>query len=163
MGIFWNIPGLCINVCDLVSNCIVKALSNHNLGNSLLHAPSTNQNVLSYLQNQYSFDVSESVDVGYELGYINAVDDDDGKDGELEYLLVGDSNDKGFNLDRKSGRLSVDGVLDRESVESIELMALVKNPGPVAGQYLFIQYYLQSLLLFVSFYLNWLMLDGNLS
>ena len=41
MGIFWNIPGLCINVCDLVSNCIVKALSNHNLGNSLLHAPST--------------------------------------------------------------------------------------------------------------------------
>ena len=77
--------------------------------------------------------MSESVDVGYELGYINAVDDDDGKDGELEYLLVGDSNDKGFNLDRKSGRLSVDGVLDRESVESIELMALVKNPGPVAG------------------------------
>ena len=42
MGIFWNIPGLCINVCDLVSNCIVKALSIHNVGNSLLHAPSTN-------------------------------------------------------------------------------------------------------------------------
>lgn len=80
--------------------------------------------------------MSESVDIGYVLGELRAEDQDGGSDGELEFMLVGDSNDQGFLLDRWTGQLTVAGILDRESVESIHLIALVKNPGPVTGKLL---------------------------
>lgn len=78
--------------------------------------------------------MSESASVGYVLGQLLATDGDSGPDAEFEFLLVADSNNKGFSLDRQSGQLVVAEELDRESVETITLTALVKNPGPVRGK-----------------------------
>lgn len=81
--------------------------------------------------------MSESASVGYVLGQLLATDGDSGPDAEFEFLLVADSNNKGFSLDRQSGQLVVAAELDRESVETITLTALVKNPGPVRGRWCF--------------------------
>jgi len=87
------------------------------------------------LQKTYTFDVSESAQVGHVLGDLTATDKDEGADGQLLYILTGESNEKGFSLDITTGRLTVAEILDRESVATIVLHALVKNPGPVKGMY----------------------------
>ena len=86
-----------------------------------------------HTQDEITYDVSESASVGFVLGQLVATDQDSGPDAEFEFLLVADSNNKGFTLGRTSGQLVVAQELDRESVESIVLTALVKNPGPVRG------------------------------
>lgn len=87
------------------------------------------------LQNEITYDVSESASVGFVLGQLLATDEDSGPDADFEFLLVADSNNQGFTLGRSSGQLVVAQELDRESVETIVLTALVKNPGPVRGMY----------------------------
>ena len=86
-----------------------------------------------HTQDEITYDVSESASVGFVLGQLVATDQDSGPDAEFEFLLVADSNNKGFTLGRTSGQLVVAQELDRESVESIVLTALVKNPGPDRG------------------------------
>ncbi|XP_067948846.1 protocadherin Fat 4-like [Watersipora subatra] len=86
-----------------------------------------------FISNEYSFDVSENAEIGSRAGQLHADDLDHGVYGELEFLLIGDSNDKGFSLNKETGELLVSGTLDRERVEFIYLRALVKNPGPITG------------------------------
>lgn len=68
------------------------------------------------------------------FGRVGAKDRDGGRDGEFEYILVADSNEKGFTLDRNTGDLKVTQELDRENSQVITLKAMVKNPGPVRGR-----------------------------
>lgn len=78
--------------------------------------------------------MSENAEIGSRAGQLHADDLDHGVYGELEFLLIGDSNDKGFSLNKETGELLVSGTLDRERVEFIYLRALVKNPGPITGK-----------------------------
>ena len=84
-----------------------------------------------FTERVYSFEVSESEDIDYVIGYVEARDADDGADGQVRYFLIGDSNLRGFAIDVTTGAISVQRPIDREQTEELTLQVLAKNLQPV--------------------------------
>ncbi|XP_045523939.1 cadherin-related tumor suppressor isoform X1 [Pieris brassicae] len=86
-----------------------------------------------FVQPVFHFDVSESAEVGTNVGVIQASDQDSGEDGVIYYLFVGSSNDKGFNINSQTGVIRVARYLDRETQNRVVLTVLAKNYGSIHG------------------------------
>ncbi len=86
-----------------------------------------------FKQPVFQFAVSESVQDGGIVGQVEAVDNDEGEDGEVFYYFVGSSNGAGFRIDRRTGVISVRDELDRESQNRYVLTVLAKNRGSIKG------------------------------
>ena len=86
-----------------------------------------------FKQPVFQFAVSESAQDSSLVGQVEAIDNDAGADGEVFYYFVGASNDAGFQVDRKTGVISVKGNLDRESQNRYVLTVLAKNQGSIRG------------------------------
>ena len=71
--------------------------------------------------------------MGGNVGTVVAIDNDKGRDGEVFYYFVGSSNDAGFNINHKTGVISVEEHLDRESQNRYVLTILAKNRGSIRG------------------------------
>ena len=52
---------------------------------------------------------------------------------QVFYFLIGASNDRGFRINKKTGVISVDSALDRESQSRFVLTVLAKNSGSILG------------------------------
>ena len=86
-----------------------------------------------FVQPKFEFTVSESAPVGASVGIIQATDRDHGQDGEIFYLLVGSSNDRGFHITPETGVITVMRSLDRESQSRAVLTVMAKNRGGIRG------------------------------
>ncbi|XP_042668130.1 protocadherin Fat 4 [Centrocercus urophasianus] len=93
----------------------------------------TNEYVPRFVSKLYYFEVSEAASEGTIVGEVFASDRDLGTDGEVHYLLFGNSRKKGFQIDERSGQIYVSGPLDREKEERISLRVLAKNFGSIRG------------------------------
>uniref|UniRef100_A0A8D0FG95 Protocadherin Fat 4 n=1 Tax=Strix occidentalis caurina TaxID=311401 RepID=A0A8D0FG95_STROC len=93
----------------------------------------TNEYVPRFVSKLYYFEVSEAASKGTIVGEVFASDRDMGTDGEVHYLIFGNSRKKGFQIDEKSGQIYVSGPLDREKEERISLKVLAKNVGSIRG------------------------------
>ncbi|XP_062429972.1 protocadherin Fat 4 [Rhea pennata] len=93
----------------------------------------TNEYVPRFVSKLYYFEVSEAASRGTIVGEVFASDRDMGTDGEVHYLIFGNSRKKGFQIEEKSGQLYVSGPLDREKEERISLKVLAKNLGSIRG------------------------------
>uniref|UniRef100_A0A8C9F9H4 FAT atypical cadherin 4 n=1 Tax=Pavo cristatus TaxID=9049 RepID=A0A8C9F9H4_PAVCR len=93
----------------------------------------TNEYVPRFVSKLYYFEVSEAASKGTIVGEVFASDRDLGTDGEVHYLIFGNSRKKGFQIDEKSGQIYVSGPLDREKEERISLKVLAKNFGSIRG------------------------------
>uniref|UniRef100_A0A663MGM7 Protocadherin Fat 4 n=1 Tax=Athene cunicularia TaxID=194338 RepID=A0A663MGM7_ATHCN len=93
----------------------------------------TNEYVPRFVSKLYYFEVSEAASKGTIVGEVFASDRDMGTDGEVHYLIFGNSRKKGFQVDEKSGQIYVSGPLDREKEERISLKVLAKNFGSIRG------------------------------
>ena len=93
----------------------------------LVHVTSVNEYIPRFNQSVFTASVAENAPVGQPVTRISASDKDKGPDGEMVFVLVGDSNNKGFSLDSSSGVLSVSGRLDSERAGIVTLQVLVKN------------------------------------
>uniref|UniRef100_A0A8C0AXX0 Protocadherin Fat 4 n=1 Tax=Buteo japonicus TaxID=224669 RepID=A0A8C0AXX0_9AVES len=93
----------------------------------------TNEYVPRFVSKLYYFEVSEAASKGTVVGEVFASDRDMGTDGEVHYLIFGNSRKKGFQIDEKSGQIYVSGPLDREKEERISLKVLAKNLGSIRG------------------------------
>uniref|UniRef100_A0A8C5TKI6 FAT atypical cadherin 4 n=1 Tax=Malurus cyaneus samueli TaxID=2593467 RepID=A0A8C5TKI6_9PASS len=93
----------------------------------------TNEYVPRFVSKLYYFEVSEAASKGTAVGEVFASDRDMGIDGEVHYLIFGNSRKKGFQIDEKSGQIYVSGPLDREKEERISLKVLAKNLGSIRG------------------------------
>ncbi|XP_030047622.1 protocadherin Fat 4 [Microcaecilia unicolor] len=93
----------------------------------------TNEYVPRFVSKLYYFEVTEAASKGTVIGEVFASDRDMGIDGEVHYLIFGNSRKKGFQIDRKTGQIYVSGALDRESEEKISLKILAKNIGSIRG------------------------------
>ena len=71
------------------------------------------------------------------VGQVEAIDNDTGPDGEVFYYFVGASNNAGFQIDKKTGVITVKGNLDRESQNRYVLTVLAKNKGSIKGMFIF--------------------------
>uniref|UniRef100_A0A672G833 Si:ch73-379j16.2 n=1 Tax=Salarias fasciatus TaxID=181472 RepID=A0A672G833_SALFA len=84
---------------------------------------------------KYTITIKENVPPGTFLLSINAIDSDEGVNGEIEYSLRskfrGLASDP-FELDRKTGKLTVKGNLDYEEKQVYELKVLASDKGAVS-------------------------------
>ncbi len=92
-----------------------------------------NEFVPHFIQPVFQFAISESSGPGTAVGRVEAEDADAGPEGKVQYFLVGSSNAAGFAVDRRTGVISVDGGLDRESQNRYVLRVMAKNYGPIRG------------------------------
>ncbi|XP_058820979.1 cadherin-related tumor suppressor [Topomyia yanbarensis] len=99
----------------------------------IVHVTGVNEFYPKFVQPVFHFDVSESAEVGSSVGSIQATDKDAGEDGKVYYLLVGSSNDKGFNIHPETGVMVVSRNLDRETQSRVVLTILAKNFGGIRG------------------------------
>ncbi|KAG8182639.1 hypothetical protein JTE90_018475 [Oedothorax gibbosus] len=86
-----------------------------------------------FVQPVFQFAVSESAALGTTVGRLEALDEDAGLDGEIFFFFVGSSNDKGFEMEKRTGVIKVSRVLDRESQSRVVLTVLAKNTGSIRG------------------------------
>lgn len=98
-----------------------------------IHVVGKNEYYPHFIQPVFQFTVSESAGIGTTVGKLQAIDEDSGIDGEIYFLLVGNSNKKGFQIDTKIGSIKVSRVLDRESQSRVVLTVLAKNAGSIRG------------------------------
>ncbi|KAK4886263.1 hypothetical protein RN001_002534 [Aquatica leii] len=99
----------------------------------LIHITGVNEYYPRFVQPVFHFEVSESTEVGTSIGMVQATDQDSGNDGKVYYLLVGSSNDRGFNINSETGVISISRNLDRETQSRIVLTVLAKNAGGIRG------------------------------
>ena len=92
-----------------------------------VHVTSVNEYTPKFNKSLFQASVAENAPIGQSVTQIYATDQDNGPDGEIVYLLVGDSNNLGFSLDRSTGVLSVSGMLDSEQAGIVTLRVLAKN------------------------------------
>ncbi|GBP49666.1 Cadherin-related tumor suppressor [Eumeta japonica] len=99
----------------------------------IVHITGVNEFYPKFIQPVFHFDVSESAEVGTNVGVIQATDQDSGDDSIIYYLFVGSSNDKGFNINSQTGVIRVARYLDRETQNRVVLTVLAKNSGSIRG------------------------------
>ncbi|MBN3325381.1 FAT4 protein, partial [Atractosteus spatula] len=92
-----------------------------------------NEYIPRFSKSQYDFAISERSPVGTKLGQISATDYDLGLDGDIYYLLVGQSKKVGFDIDRNSGEIYVVGDLRQYAQNHAVLRILAKNKGSING------------------------------
>lgn len=93
----------------------------------------TNEYVPRFVSKLYYFEISEAAPKGTIVGEVFASDRDLGSDGEVHYLIFGNSRKKGFQINKKTGQIYVSGLLDREKEERVSLKVLAKNFGSIRG------------------------------
>jgi protocadherin Fat 4 len=86
-----------------------------------------------FVQPSFQFTVSESAKIGQVAGRVEATDADKGPDGQVFYMLVGSSNDRGFYVKSDTGEILVARHLDREIQSRVVLTVLAKNGGSILG------------------------------
>ncbi|XP_015194716.2 protocadherin Fat 4 [Lepisosteus oculatus] len=92
-----------------------------------------NEYIPRFSKSQYDFAISERSPVGTKLGQISATDYDLGLDGDIYYLLVGQSKKVGFDIDKNSGEIYVVGDLRQYAQNHAVLRILAKNKGSING------------------------------
>ncbi|XP_043917634.1 protocadherin Fat 4 [Protopterus annectens] len=98
-----------------------------------IHLQGTNEYIPRFLSKQYYFEVSEAASNGTVVGEVFASDRDLGQDGQVYYMIFGNSRKKGFKIDKRTGQIFVSGILDREKEEKVSLKVLAKNLGSIRG------------------------------
>lgn len=93
----------------------------------LVHVTSVNEYTPKFNRSLFTASVAENAPIGQSVTRIYATDKDKGPDGEVIFVLVGESNNQGFNLEHSTGVLSVSGGLDSERAGIVTLQVLAKN------------------------------------
>ncbi|XP_036401326.1 protocadherin-8-like [Megalops cyprinoides] len=92
-----------------------------------------NDNRPVFDQNNFSVDLLEDAPVGFLLLDLNAVDPDEGLNGEVVYAFgnqVSAEIRQLFKVDRKTGRLTLESPIDFESKKTYELDVQASDLGP---------------------------------
>ena len=76
--------------------------------------------------------VPEEIDLGFLVIDLDAQDSDHGLDGEIYYTITSGNREK-FTVEQTSGRVTVAGILDRESAESYTVEITVSDKGVIPG------------------------------
>ncbi|XP_026214165.1 protocadherin alpha-8-like [Anabas testudineus] len=86
-------------------------------------------------QQKYSVTIKENAAVGTFLLTVNASDSDEGMNGEIEYYLrskLRGLSSEPFDLDSRTGKLTVKGSLDYEEKQVYEIKVLAADKGAVS-------------------------------
>ncbi|XP_060077744.1 cadherin-23-like [Ylistrum balloti] len=92
-----------------------------------VHIEDMNDNPPVFDQSVYSASVQENIQLGFTVMKITASDDDSGIFGLVTYSLRGGNGR--FDINEQTGVVTVDGLLDRETVEEYYLTVEAKDGG----------------------------------
>lgn len=98
-----------------------------------VHVTGKNEFYPRFVQPVFQFAVSESTVVGTAVGRVLATDEDSGPEGDIYFLFVGSSNDRGFRIQPNTGVITVARTLDREAQARVVLSVMAKNAGSIRG------------------------------
>ncbi|CAB3374160.1 Hypothetical predicted protein [Cloeon dipterum] len=93
-----------------------------------------NDHAPAFESSQYEATVRESVSVGSTVITLRATDQDSGRNAEIEYSLkanLTEEDDMAFKIDRRSGVVSTRTALDRETIETYQLLVVATDTAPV--------------------------------
>lgn len=82
--------------------------------------------------NVANFTVMENAASGSNVGSISATDSDAGTNGEIRFSIVGGNNYDAFKIDPISGKITVNGNIDRETMASYTLTVMASDQGKPA-------------------------------
>ncbi|XP_029111077.1 protocadherin Fat 4 isoform X2 [Scleropages formosus] len=97
-----------------------------------VHITGVNEFTPMFTKRQYNFTISEQSPVGTRVGKVIATDYDLGLDGEVFYLLIGQSKMAGFRIDARSGEIFTARDLIQGHGQAV-LQILAKNRGIING------------------------------
>ncbi|TRY54109.1 hypothetical protein DNTS_031159, partial [Danionella cerebrum] len=98
-----------------------------------IYITSVNEFIPIFQKHIYNFSVSEALPVQTEIGKVLAIDQDHGLDGEVFYILVGQSKKSSFLVDRHTGVIRISKDLKTRFRKDEVLHVLAKNRGVITG------------------------------
>lgn len=98
-----------------------------------IHVVDINEYIPTFQKHLYNFSVPETVPLQTEIGHVQAEDHDLGPNGEVIYLLFGQSKKTGFVVDESSGKLYTSKDLKNRGQNHAVLRILAKNRGSITG------------------------------
>uniref|UniRef100_A0A8C0H696 Cadherin EGF LAG seven-pass G-type receptor 2 n=1 Tax=Chelonoidis abingdonii TaxID=106734 RepID=A0A8C0H696_CHEAB len=94
----------------------------------------TNDHDPAFEQQEYKESVRENLEIGYEVLTVRATDGDASVNANILYqLLNGDGAHEAFEIDPRSGVIRTKGLVDRETVESYQLLVEASDQGRAPG------------------------------
>ncbi|XP_072433372.1 protocadherin Fat 4-like isoform X3 [Chiloscyllium punctatum] len=116
----------------------VRAFNTHDsskfsLAKVYVNVTGVNEYIPQFAKTLYNFSVSENALNGTIVGCVTATDCDLGFDGIVNYLLIGKSKDRGFQIDMNTGEVVVSGNMKQNRGSHVLLQVLAKNIGSISG------------------------------
>uniref|UniRef100_A0AC35U3N5 Fucosyltransferase n=1 Tax=Rhabditophanes sp. KR3021 TaxID=114890 RepID=A0AC35U3N5_9BILA len=93
-----------------------------------VHVVDINDHSPIFLTFQTEFLVEENLEKGFEVGRLEAMDDDFGVNGEISYLFK-NTTQSDFLIDQLTGQITTNNKLDREKISSYDLEVMAKDRG----------------------------------
>nr|XP_023018375.1 fat-like cadherin-related tumor suppressor homolog [Leptinotarsa decemlineata] len=100
-----------------------------NIANVNISITDCNDNAPVFSQQSYNAKVGEDSQIGEKIIQITATDLDSGKNGEVLYYILKGNTMEHFQIDEKTGYVSVAAELDRENISSYVIEILAKDNG----------------------------------
>ncbi|XP_058264262.1 protocadherin alpha-C2-like isoform X8 [Hemibagrus wyckioides] len=102
--------------------------------NIIVRVLDTNDNAPQFDRSVYSVKMSENSPIGTLVTKLNATDTDEGSNAEITYsftLYTSEKTQDMFNLNSKTGEITVKGTIDFEDMKIFEMHIEAKDNGPV--------------------------------
>ncbi|XP_072333062.1 protocadherin Fat 4-like isoform X2 [Scyliorhinus torazame] len=116
----------------------VRAFNTHDsdqfsLAKVYVNVTGVNEYIPRFAKTQYNFSISENALKGTVVGHVTATDCDLGFDGVVNYLLVGKSKERGFQINENTGEVVVSDNMKQHRGSHVLLRLLAKNAGRIHG------------------------------
>nr|XP_055052836.1 protocadherin Fat 4 isoform X1 [Misgurnus anguillicaudatus] len=105
----------------------------HDTAHVHIQVTGINEFIPAFQRHLYNFSVSEALPLWTEIGRVVAVDYDMGSDGDVFYVLAGQSKKAGFVVDEHTGIIYISRDLKNRGQNYDVLRVLAKNRGPITG------------------------------
>ncbi|XP_072547580.1 protocadherin Fat 4 [Salminus brasiliensis] len=103
------------------------------IANVHIQVTDVNEYIPTFQRHLYNFSVPETLPPQTEIGHVQAIDYDQGLNGEVKYLLFGQSKKTGFVVDESSGKIYTSKDLRNRVQNHAVLRVLAKNRGRITG------------------------------
>ncbi|XP_031719293.1 protocadherin Fat 4 [Anarrhichthys ocellatus] len=103
------------------------------LAHIVIQISDVNEFTPTFRQKEYNFSAFKNVPVGTRIGKVTATDYDQGSEGQVFYLMFGQSKYMGFEINKLSGEIYTTGSLRKQGNSHVVLKVLAKNSGVITG------------------------------
>uniref|UniRef100_A0A3Q1G5Y9 Cadherin domain-containing protein n=1 Tax=Acanthochromis polyacanthus TaxID=80966 RepID=A0A3Q1G5Y9_9TELE len=103
------------------------------LAHIVIQISDVNEFTPKFRKKEFNFSVFKNVSIGTLIGKVTATDYDQGFEGQVFYLMFGQSKSMGFEIDTLSGEIFTTNSLRKQGNSHVALKVLAKNHGVITG------------------------------